>query len=181
MSNAFISALAGGSIGPTPTGDAVVADVLAGKTFSNAQAIGLEGTMTNNGAVSQTLTPGQSYTIPAGYHNGLGTVTASGSPDIMPANTYSYIGYQAAETEINQGPIVAGTAIHTPTTYAATLFHCKNFSLMTLDAPAAVGSDRIAFHSDVTVTKIAGGNSIDLTNIDYIMIYTQGQRTVTFT
>lgn len=106
---------------------------------------------------------------------------AAGSTDIMPANTYSYIGYQAAESEINQGPIVAGTAIHTPATYAATLFNCKNFSLMTLDATAAVGSDRIAFHSDGTVTKIAGGTSIDLTDIDYIMIYTQGSRSVTFT
>ena len=77
MSNAFVSALAGGSVGPTPTGDAVVADVLAGKTFSNAQATGLEGTMVNNGAVSQTLNAGESYTIPAGYHNGSGTVTAA--------------------------------------------------------------------------------------------------------
>ena len=34
--------------------------------------------MTNNGAVSQTLTPGQSYTIPEGYHNGSGVVSATG-------------------------------------------------------------------------------------------------------
>lgn len=32
--------------------------------------------MPNNGAVSVGLNPGQSYTIPAGYHNGSGSVWA---------------------------------------------------------------------------------------------------------
>ena len=38
----------------------------------------IEGTMTNRGAVSKTLdatTSNQSYTVPAGYHNGSGTVS----------------------------------------------------------------------------------------------------------
>ena len=36
-----------------------------------------QGTMTNNGAVSPTaLSPGDSYTIPEGYHNGSGIVAA---------------------------------------------------------------------------------------------------------
>ena len=33
--------------------------------------------MTNRGAVSKSLNPGSSYTIPAGYHNGSGKVTAN--------------------------------------------------------------------------------------------------------
>lgn len=74
MSNAYRSVLESGGV--TPTGDAVAADVLAGKTFSNANAVGLTGTMVNRGAVSQTIQPGSSYTIPEGYHNGSGTVTA---------------------------------------------------------------------------------------------------------
>lgn len=37
----------------------------------------INGSMTNRGAVSQTLSAGGSYTIPAGYHNGSGTVTAA--------------------------------------------------------------------------------------------------------
>ncbi len=37
----------------------------------------LVGTMTNNGEVSASLNAGQSYTIPAGYHNGNGKVTAN--------------------------------------------------------------------------------------------------------
>ena len=34
------------------------------------------GSMVNRGAVSQTLNPGGSYTVPAGYHDGNGTVSA---------------------------------------------------------------------------------------------------------
>lgn len=60
------------------TGNATAADVLAGKTFSNASGNDLTGSMPNRGAVANTITTqnGQ-YTIPAGYHNGSGKVTAS--------------------------------------------------------------------------------------------------------
>lgn len=61
----------------TPTGDAVNGDVLSGKTFMNSNGP-QTGSMPNNGAVSGTATPSQPYTIPEGYHNGQGVVTASG-------------------------------------------------------------------------------------------------------
>ena len=53
------------------------ADVLATKTFVTAAGAKTAGTMVNNGSVSATidgLTTG-SYTIPAGYHDGKGTVS----------------------------------------------------------------------------------------------------------
>lgn len=56
---------------------ATEADVLATKTFVTASGTKVAGTMVNNGAVSATidgLTTG-SYTIPAGYHDGKGTVS----------------------------------------------------------------------------------------------------------
>lgn len=56
---------------------ATEADVLATKTFVTASGAKVAGTMVNNGAVSATidgLTTG-SYTIPAGYHDGKGTVS----------------------------------------------------------------------------------------------------------
>jgi hypothetical protein len=61
------------------TGNAAAADVLSGKTFySTNPKSKLTGSMTNRGAVNQTLTTqGGSYTIPSGYHNGSGKVTAS--------------------------------------------------------------------------------------------------------
>lgn len=74
MSNAYRSTLAGGG---SAVGDATASDVLTGKTFSGAVGSGVTGTMPNNGAVSGQATPSQPYTIPAGYHNGSGIVTAN--------------------------------------------------------------------------------------------------------
>ena len=54
---------------------ATAADVLSPKVIVDATGATLTGTMPNNGAVSQTLTTSvTSYTVPAGYHNGSGTV-----------------------------------------------------------------------------------------------------------
>lgn len=61
---------------PTLSGDAAEANVLSGKTFYNTSTTKQTGTMTNNGAVSKTLSASErSYPVPAGYHNGSGSVT----------------------------------------------------------------------------------------------------------
>ena len=88
------------------TGNAAAGDVLKNKTFyKDNPASRLTGNMTNNGAVSKTINPGGSYTIPAGYHNGSGKVTAnpnqnsgtykptsrSTSIDMGANNTYRYV------------------------------------------------------------------------------------------
>ena len=59
------------------SGNATAADVLASKTFTNSTGVEQIGTMVNRGAVSQALNAGGSYTVPSGYHNGGGTVTAN--------------------------------------------------------------------------------------------------------
>lgn len=64
----------------TGKGNATVDQVLSGATFTNSTGEELTGTMSDNGAVSKTFTPGassQSYTIPVGYHNGSGKVTCN--------------------------------------------------------------------------------------------------------
>lgn len=62
--------------GESPTGNAIEAEVLAGKTFSNDDGTDKVGTMANNGAVTQSLNTGRtSYTIPEGYHSGSGSVS----------------------------------------------------------------------------------------------------------
>ena len=58
--------------------DAAAGDVLAGKVIVAADGTEVTGTMTERGAVSKTLdatTGNQSYTVPAGHHNGSGTVS----------------------------------------------------------------------------------------------------------
>lgn len=56
---------------------AVASDTLSNKLFVNASGNLVAGTMANNGAVTQTIDGlvTTSYTIPAGYHNGSGTVS----------------------------------------------------------------------------------------------------------
>lgn len=55
---------------------ATAGDVLVGKIIVAADGTVITGTMTNQGAVSQTLdTSTVSYTVPKGYHNGTGKVS----------------------------------------------------------------------------------------------------------
>lgn len=56
---------------------AVAGDVLANKIFVDSNGDQLAGTMINNGAIAATIDglTTLSYTVPAGYHNGLGTVS----------------------------------------------------------------------------------------------------------
>ncbi|GAB4090826.1 hypothetical protein GCM10028785_34950 [Hydrogenophaga soli] len=68
------------------SGNATAADVLTGKTFSNSSATGVAGSMADNGAVN--ITPGTTaQTIPAGYHNGAGSV--AGDANLLPSNIKS--------------------------------------------------------------------------------------------
>ena len=59
------------------SGNASTSQVLSGRTFYSNSWTRQTGTMTNRGAVSKSINPGSSYTIPAGYHNGSGKVTAN--------------------------------------------------------------------------------------------------------
>ena len=59
---------------------AAEADVLANKIFVDASGAEKAGTMPNNGAVSATIDglTTSTYTVPAGYHSGTGTVSLNG-------------------------------------------------------------------------------------------------------
>lgn len=66
---------------------AVAADVLTGKTAGiSGTDRPIAGTMPNRGAINQSLNAGGSYTIPAGYHNGAGKVTATALSSQTSAN-----------------------------------------------------------------------------------------------
>lgn len=64
------------SLSDQTPGDATTGEILIGKiAWVNGSSI--TGTMPNIGSVSQALQAGGAYTIPAGYHDGTGVVTAN--------------------------------------------------------------------------------------------------------
>ena len=97
---------------------ATAADVLATKVFIAANGTTTTGTMSNNGAVSKTLdaTPGnQSYTIPAGYHNGNGKVTVvleekTATPTTTTQNITPTAGKVLSKVTVSAIPAIYGDA-----------------------------------------------------------------------
>lgn len=71
----------GGTVTPfrNPTGNAAVADVLSGKTFSSAALENATGSMPNRGAWTGATTGNGNVAIPSGYHNGSGYVSGAGA------------------------------------------------------------------------------------------------------
>lgn len=96
----------------TDTSDAtaLVTDVLINKTFY-ANNEKLTGTMVNNGAVTSSLNAGGSYTIPKGYHNGSGKVTAN-SLASQTSGTATAGQILFGQTAYVNGNIVTGTMVN---------------------------------------------------------------------
>lgn len=91
---------------------ATAADVLSPKVIVAADGTTITGEMQNNGAVSRTLdatTGNQSYTVPAGYHNGNGTVsivleTKSATPTKSTQNISPTAGKVLSKVTVNAIP-----------------------------------------------------------------------------
>ena len=94
------------------SGNANAAQVLSGYTFykDNAKSK-LTGTMANKGAVSATLDPGGSYTVPAGYHNGSGKVTAKSLKTVTVSITKNIWSYTVNGTLVGFSNLSGGAAI----------------------------------------------------------------------
>ena len=88
---------------------ATAADVLATKVFVNSTG-NVAGTMPNNGAVSKVLdTTTTEYTVPAGYHNGSGTVsvvleTKTVTPSATVQNSTPTAGKVLSKVTVNTDP-----------------------------------------------------------------------------
>ena len=98
MADIFVAAGGSGGASSDET-TARAADVLSGKTYLGADTsddVGA-GAMPDNGAMQKTLRAGESVTVPRGYHNGGGTVTAAPLAGQTPGNAAP-------------GDIVAGTS-----------------------------------------------------------------------
>ena len=96
------------------TGDATASasNILSGKTaYVHGQKV--NGSMTNQGAKNQALNCGGSYTIPAGYHNGSGKVTAN-SLASQTAGTAAAADIASGKTAWVNGAQVTGSGTMAP-------------------------------------------------------------------
>lgn len=162
---------------------AVAGHVLEGDVFVNADGEEVNGAMPNRGAVAQTLdatTGKQNYTVPAGYHNGSGTVTItleekSATPTTAAQNITPTAGKVLSKVTVNAIPAIYGDATNADAV-AANILAGKNAIVKVNNAASLVpgtmpNNGAIAGTIDgltaTTYTIAAGytsGGSVSLTN-----------------
>lgn len=100
----------------TTDANAAASEILSGKTaYVNKNKI--TGEMTNQGAVSGTLsTVSGTYTVPAGYHNGLGSVAIDSTEQakIIASNIKSGVTILGVTGDYSGSTVTAGTISATP-------------------------------------------------------------------
>ena len=158
-------------VSATKVGTATAAQVLSGATFTNASTVGSTGTMANNGAVSQSLNAGGSYTIPEGYHNGSGKVSAN-SLASQTAGTATAAQILSGQTAWVGGSKLTGTMVNksgtTEYTATAALDSTNSELEMTVPATGYYTSNNklkatfatIASLIGLTSAKLARGNTV---------------------
>lgn len=113
----------------TTDANAAASEILSGKTaYVNKNKI--TGEMTNNGAVSGVIsTKSGTYTVPAGYHSGLGSVGISSTEQakIIPENikagieilsvTGTYSGEAVSVTSVSVTPYLTAQTVLPPSGY----------------------------------------------------------------
>lgn len=144
----------------TTDANAVASEILSGRTaYVNKNKI--TGSMPNNGAVSGTITTkAQTYTIPAGYHSGLGGVSISTTEQnkIVASNikagieilgvTGSYSGEAVDVTSVDVTPYLTAQTILPPSGY-------DYISQVNVSAIAIAESDNAAGGKTVTIGTVA--------------------------
>ena len=143
----------------TTDANAVASEILSGRTaYVNKNKI--TGSMPNNGAVSGTITTkSQTYTIPAGYHSGLGGVSISSTEQakIIGANIKAgieilgelgtYSGEAVDVTSVNVTPYLTSQTVLPPSGY-------DYISQVNVSAIAISESDNAAGGKTVTLGTV---------------------------
>lgn len=146
----------------TTDANAVASEILSGRTaYVNTNKI--TGEMPNNGAVTGTITTkAQEYTIPAGYHSGLGKVSISSTEQakIIASNILNGVTILGVTGNVSPSSSVTSGAVSvTPYLTSQTVL------------PSSIGKDYI---SQVNIAAIAitesdnaaGGKTVTLGTVD---------------
>ena len=107
----------------TTDANALATEILSGKT-AYVNKVKLTGEMTNNGAVSGTISNKNTpYTIPAGYHSGLGTVSidSTSSAALIAGNIKAGIEILGVTGNYTGEAVTAGSVSATPYLTAQTI------------------------------------------------------------
>ena len=146
----------------TTDADATASEILSGKTaYVNKNKI--TGGMTNNGAVTGTISSKSTpYTIPAGYHSGLGTVSldSTSSQNLIAENIkegVTILGIQG--TLAPASGVTAGAVNVTPYLTAQTIL------------PTSISKDYISQVNVAAITitesdNAAGGKTVTVGQVD---------------
>lgn len=145
----------------TSDANASASEILNGRTaYVNGNKI--TGEMPNNGAVSGTIaTKNGTYVVPAGYHNGLGSVgiDATEQAKIIASNIKSGITILGVEGEYSGEAVTAGAVSATPYLTAQTIL------------PSSISKDYIS-QVDIAAIAItesdnaAGGKTVTIGTVD---------------
>lgn len=107
----------------TTDANALATEILSGKT-AYVNKVKLTGEMTNNGAVSGTISNKNTpYTVPAGYHSGLGTVSidSTSSAALIAGNIKAGIEILGVTGDYTGEAVTAGSVSATPYLTAQTI------------------------------------------------------------
>lgn len=145
----------------TTDANATASEILSGRTaYVNTNKI--TGEMTNNGAVSGTIsTKAGTYTIGAGYHNGLGSVAIDSTEQakIIASNIKSGITILGVEGTYSGEAVTAGAVNVTPYLTAQTVLPSsisKDYiSQVNVAAISITESDNAAGGKTVTIGTVA--------------------------
>lgn len=145
----------------TTDANATAAEIISGRTaYVNKNKI--TGEMTNNGAVSGTIdTAAGTYTVPAGYHNGLGSVGINSTEQakLIPGNIKSGVTILGVLGDYSGSSVTAGGVSATPYLTAQTIL------------PSSIGKDYISQVdiAAITITEsdnAAGGKTVTIGAVD---------------
>lgn len=152
----------GGASLPALTNPGTAADLLTGKQLIDASGKVLSGSMTDRGAVSQSLNAGGSYTIPAGYHNGSGRVTAN-SLSSQTGGTATAADIASGKTAWVNGSRITGTLTETYT-------HIQKTISVTNSSGKTVVMSYIGLFNNMpylNFEKIANSSSVTVTVVGF--------------